>query len=724
MRRSICYIEPTSSLAGETNTWKFVYTTSINLPKNTLLRFEIVSKGRSIDWQTPETNLKKTANVIYAIMPNDKILQAEAIEIPNSIVPQFQFQLPQEVQAGAPITIYMGAPKGQKADKNGNTCQLMIQRRKPFNLYVDPTGKGNFQDPEVFTLDIKGNELHTIKVLAPSFAIKNKRFDVVLRFEDKYGNLTSNAPEKTLIELSHENLRENLKWKLFIPETGFITLPNLYFNDPGVYTIELKNMHTKQIFRSSPIKCFAQDTKQLFWGLLHGESERFDSGENIDSCLRHFRDEKSVNFYGVSPFESADETPNDLWKTVSQNVEELDEDERFATFLGFQFTGDAGAEGTRHIIYAKDQKPLLRKKEQRSNTLKKIYKLHSPKEIIAIPCLTMGKGQQYNFEDFQPEYERIVEIYNAWGCSENTKEEGNKRPIVTTGKKGMTEAKEGSITKALLANKRFGFVAGGLDDRGHYASFFEECQKQYSPGLTAVLTNQLSKSSIFEALYNRNCYATTGERIIVGLSLAGLPMGSETDSAQKPGLHVNRHLVGYIAGTTKLKLVELIRNGKVLEKFTPDSHILDFAYDDMTSLQEVVLDAKDKKPPFVFYYLRILQEDGHMAWSSPIWVDYIPGKLSNQKMAPKTTAKKELPKEAPKKEAPTEKAPTKTKVAAKKEAPKTVSNKKLPVKTAAKAPVKAVKKESVKVALKKVTKPAPKKTAPLKKTVTNKKAKR
>ena len=38
-------------------------------------------------------------------------------------------------------------------------------------------------------------------------------------------------------------------WKLFIPETGFITLPNLYFNEPGVYKIQLKNL--KKIGRAS-----------------------------------------------------------------------------------------------------------------------------------------------------------------------------------------------------------------------------------------------------------------------------------------------------------------------------------------------------------------------------------------------------------------------------------------------------------------------------------------
>ena len=38
----------------------------------------------------------------------------------------------------------------------------------------------------------------------------------------------------------------------------------------------------------------------------------------------------------------------------------------------------------------------------------------------------------------------------------------------------------------------------------------------------------------------------------------------------------------------------------------------------MIPLEKAVIEAKDKKPPFAYYYLRITQEDGHMAWSSPI----------------------------------------------------------------------------------------------------------
>lgn len=625
MARSICYCEPNMAYAGELNTWHFIYTPSAALPKGTKLKFDLQSKGREIDWQIPSVNMKKSTGVIYGLTSKGKLLQATEIEVPESFTPLYEFILPHAIEVGDKIAIIVGAKPGE-AGKKGNLirAQTVSQRRRSFLLYVDPTGKGHYDDPEVFSLDVKGGELANIRVLNPSFVAKNRRFDVVVRFEDEYGNLTSNAPDDTLIELSHEHLRENLNWKLFIPETGFITLPNLYFNEEGVYTIQLINSRTKQIFRSPPIKCFAENNKHVYWGLLHGESDRFDSTENIESCLRHFRDDKAYNYYGVSPFESQEETSNETWKSISQNVVEFDEDDRFTTLLGFQWLGEPKEEGLRQFVYAKENKPILRKKDAKSNTLKKIYKSFFPKEMISIPSFTMAKGMEYNFDQFDPDFERVVEIYNAWGCSELPKKEGNLRPISSAGNSGVQETAEGSIQKALQRNFRFGFVAGGLDDRGAYADLYESDQDQYSPGLTAIIAPTHTREALAEALYQRSCYATTGERIIVGLYLAGIPMGREISTAEKRGLVINRHLSGYVAGTTKLKRVELIRNGKVIKTFEPNTYFLDFTYNDLTPLDKVCLDAKDKKPCFVYYYLRVIQEDGHMAWSSPIWVDYIP----------------------------------------------------------------------------------------------------
>lgn len=625
MRRSICVCDPSTARAGEENTWTFLYTTANALPKGARLKFDLLSKGRDIDWHIPNPSPKAQENTIYALMPDGKVLQAKAIESADSITPQFEFVLPAPVAVGGTITIVLGKPKSAvKSKGRGNMAQYTAQRRRSFLLYVDSVGKGVYEEPEVFNLDVRGNTVKVIRVLTPSFVTKNKRFDVIVRFEDEFGNLSNSAPEDTLIELSYENLRENLVWKLFVPETGFIALPNLYFNETGVYTICLRNTKTGETFRSAPIKCFADNNISLFWGLPHGESERFDSTENIENCLRHIRDDRALNFFASSPFENAEETSVDTWKFIAQNISDFLEDDRFVTFLGFQWAGARSEEGVRQIIFAKDNRPILRKKDAKYSSLKKIYKAFNPKDLISIPCFTMGKGFEYNFEAFQPDFERVVEIYNAWGSNECLAKEGNTRPIHASDKKGVQEAAEGAIQLALKANHRFGFVAGGLDDRGIYSGFFESDQDQYSPGLTGIICKEHSRTALFEALYQRSCYATTGARMIITFSLAGASMGSEINTADKPGCLVNRHLAGTVAGTNELSLVEIIRNGKVIKTFKPESYWLDYVFDDMDPLNKVALPAKLGKPPFVFYYIRVTQVDGHVAWSSPIWLDLVP----------------------------------------------------------------------------------------------------
>jgi len=638
VRRSICYCEPSQALAGEEGTWKFVYTTSQTLDKGACLKFDLLSKGREIDWELPSHSSKSKSNVIYAITNEKKIIFSEPVDVPHQFAPQFAFTLPDELKAGGTFTVVMGpSPKltpKQAAASVGNTSQNLTQRRRHFLIYVDAKGNGNFADPEIFTMDVKGNHLDRIRIITPSFVTKNKRFDIVIRFEDKFGNLTSNAPEDTLVELTYEQLRENLNWKLFVPETGFVTLPNFYFNEVGTYRIQLQNLKTKEIYYSSPIKSFAQDEKNLLWGLFHGESERMDSLDNVENCLRHMRDEQAMNFYASSSFDSSTETSDEGWKAVTLNVGEFNETDRFITYLGSQWIGEKTKEGLRQFINLKDGKALLRYKDSKCNSLKKVYKISVPKDFISVPSFTMGKGTEYDFSDFNPEFEKVVEIYNAWGSSECTAKEGNTLPISCQNKGGMKESAKGSVLGALKKNCRFGFVAGGLDDRGIYADFFDAGQQQYPPGLTAVLADEHTRESIFQALHNKSCYATTGERILLGFYIAGHRMGEEVSTLVKPGLVINRHISGFVAGTSPIKLIEVIRNGDVIHTIEPKVNNFDFTFDDLIDLKEVMIKPKDSNP-FVFYYLRITQVDFHMAWTSPIWIDFIEPEKGSKKAAKK-----------------------------------------------------------------------------------------
>jgi hypothetical protein len=615
MRRSICVCEPTGCCAGETGNFIFTYTPAVNLPKGAKLRFDLATSGRPIDWEFPQTNPKVKKNLIWAQIPGGKGIGARVIDKGGAASPQYEFVLPAELKAGDNFVIYMGSPV--KGTENGNRVQLNVQRRRPFYLYIDPRGKNDFKEQEVFHIDVKGNVLSNIRVIAPSLVAKNKRFDVLVRFEDEYGNLTNFAPEGSLIELSYENQRENLNWKLFVPETGFINLPNLYFNETGVYKIQLHNLKSGGKYFSAPIKCLPESSVSISWGLFHGESTKNDSTQNIEASLREFRDEKALQFFSTSPFE--EETSAEEWKLYSQQIAEFNEEQRFCTFLGFQYPSE---EGLRQIIYYKDQKPLLRKKDAKSNLLSKVYKSVGPKEGVAITSLSMGKQVATDFSTWDPELDKAVEIYNAWGSSECTAKEGNPRPIRSKSKKGIEEIEGGSVLKALRKNIRFGFVAGGLDDRGVYSDLFEEGQAQYSPGLTAILTTEPTKEALIQALHRRACYATTGERMIVGLQIAGAPMGSELSTKLKPGLALNRHITGYVAGTAPLKSVALVRNGEVIKTFTTKDYSIDFMWDDEEPLSKVALSSSEGRPHFAFYYLRVTQQDGHMAWSSPIWIDY------------------------------------------------------------------------------------------------------
>ncbi|NGX60341.1 MAG: hypothetical protein KR126chlam3_01514 [Chlamydiae bacterium] len=636
MRRSICLTEPNFALAGETKTWKFSYTPATNLQKGTKLKFDLMMQDRSTDWEIPQTDPKINENLIWLTLPGEKNLTPEEIYLPKHAGPAFEFTLPSEIKAGETLEIFLGTPS--KDLSKGTKSQTVTQRRRPFHLYVDTKGKGDYKDPEIFSIDVRGNALKSIRIFTPSLVSKNRRFDIIVRFEDAFGNLTGNAPEGTLIELSYEFLRENLNWKLFVPETGFIVLPNLYFNEPGIYRIQLKSSTSDDIFHSSPIKCLAESDYSIYWGTLHGESEKIDASLSIDPFIRHIRDELGQQFVGTSPFESTSETTNEVWKAICSNVHEYNEENRFSTMLGLQWFGDE-KEGLRQFLYWKDNKPLMRKKDSKYTSLKKIYKIHSPKDILSIPEFSMAEGYETDFSDFNPEFERVVEIYNAWGCSECSEKEGNARPIKSPSGKSFNEDPAGSIRNALNQNMRFGFVAGGLDDRGIFQDLFESDQVQYSPGLTAIVAIEQTRETLMQALYNRSCYATTGARIVLGFHIAGSQMGTELSTNNKPGLAFNRHITGFICGTAPIKEIVIIRNGKEFHKITPNQNSVEFEYDDFQQLKEIVLNSPDERPPFAYYYLRILQEDGHIAWSSPIWID-LSESISTPPPPPKKSKKK------------------------------------------------------------------------------------
>jgi len=145
----------------------------------------------------------------------------------------------------------------------------------------------------------------------------------------------------------------------------------------------------------------------------------------------------------------------------------------------------------------------------------------------------------------------------------------------------------------------------------------------YKPGLLGVWATELTREAIWYALFARRCYATTGARMVVAFTVNGHPMGSEFSLSDEPEARLCRTIEVSISGTAPIEKAEIICNNQVVHTVVGDGkQDIDFAWEDERAFEKVALQpTKWAFRPFVFYYARIQQSDGEMAWASPVWLD-------------------------------------------------------------------------------------------------------
>ncbi len=101
----------------------------------------------------------------------------------------------------------------------------------------------------------------------------------------------------------------------------------------------------------------------------------------------------------------------------------------------------------------------------------------------------------------------------------------------------------------------------------------------------------------------RRCYGTTGVKIELMFSLNGAPMGSELPASE------TREIQVAVVGTDAVAKIDIVRNNEdVYWQFPSTDHYM-FDWRDVRQIS-----CAD------YYYIRVTQKDGNMAWSSPIWV--------------------------------------------------------------------------------------------------------
>ncbi len=316
-----------------------------------------------------------------------------------------------------------------------------------------------------------------------------------------------------------------------------------------------------------------------------------DNARLEDPRERLFPGEKLLEHRHFLPGREAHSISEEQWQEVQAAVRRHSRDEDFVALLGYEWC--SARWGDHNVYYGADHGAL-----HLPDNIRELYAgPESGGERLIIPhhpgYARGRRGVDWNVHD--PYQERLVEIYSTQhGCSEHL---GScLYPLYSRSMGGITAGS--SVLDALRRGHKLGFTAGS---DSHWL-----LQKS---GLTGVRTEALTRSGIFQGLWNRQTIATTGPKYAAWFFVGPFEPGSIAAIDYLPVIRIE--LPG-----GEWEEVELIRNGEVIAHWNRD----DSGFLQVLTYQET----SSGLLPDNFYYVRITLPHQEQAWISPVWVSYLP----------------------------------------------------------------------------------------------------
>jgi hypothetical protein len=151
----------------------------------------------------------------------------------------------------------------------------------------------------------------------------------------------------------------------------------------------------------------------------------------------------------------------------------------------------------------------------------------------------------------------------------------------------------GFVNLALDKGHRLGFQASS----DHFSTHISYC---------IVLAERHDRASILAAIQKRHCYGAT-DNIILDVKSSDHIMGDEFKTKQAPTLEIR------VIGTAALAKVEVLKDGTVVQSYEPGKAEFQAKWTDPTP-----------SPRMHYYYVRVQQADGELAWGTPLWIEHAP----------------------------------------------------------------------------------------------------
>ena len=401
------------------------------------------------------------------------------------------------------------------------------------------------------------------------------------RVVDRYGN---RAARHTAV-----------KWKrtrgVTVTDDGQVSMA-----EPGVYRLTGVDAPSGLTVVSTPLK---RTRRKPAFRLAFGDIHAHDFlSPGLASPREYYENAIAQGLHFVSlPVQSQGENlTEDRWIIANYMAEEYNDPGTFVAIPGFEWQHYAF--GHKNVYFEKPDQPLLSPYDRRYNTVPKLFRaLRGSDALVAahhagykLDVHVPGTDWHYADESLQP----VAEICSCHGSSERPQSE---RPLNAPGK--------GTFMQDAWAAGHHVGVIGGSDSHSGLPVNSPREPRKYPGGLACVYTRDLTRRGILEALRSRRCYATTGARMIVEFDINGHAMGSLiAPNASR------RKVRAFVAGTAPVRELVLLKNNRPVHTLSPGREDAELVWTDPDGPER----AED------WYYIRAIQNDGEIAWSSPVWV--------------------------------------------------------------------------------------------------------
>lgn len=539
------------------------------------------------------------------------------------------------LQAGETIAVTLGAAGSfipgfyERA-----RAQEVAMREMHFQVLVDALGNASYSNPrypggepkgyrllpELPTVDVVAGPPARLGVVAPATVAAYEEFSVLVRVEDAYGNVCADFAGEIALGVQPGGVTTPATYSM-TPSDGGATRIGPFIaarNAAGPAAITAAAWEHGIAGVSNPIDVVAAGADRIFFGDLHTHAPgALDPGHRphgpfmahgvgtYAEAFRYARDVSGLDCVGVAWFpppqsiEALWSVPRaDDWEEYQEIIADYYEPGAFAPLVAIELNDPTA--GHRVILYPDEGKRVT------TSRIEEIWPALAGTGAVVVPhhinVTSEGGYQNWRVQDWSrhnAEYQTVLEIAQNRGAFETDAPGG----ATVLGGGGA------SAQDALAMGHRLGFVGG--TDSHHAQPGRNTCSMagvdfhdHVTGGLTAIVAPELTRAALIQALKERRCYATTGARIVLDFRVDGHGMGDEF-TAGEPAVAVTARVLG----TAPLATLEMVCNGDVVFTQPGNGRVAEIA--------ETLPIAGDQTS---YLYLRVTQNDGHVAWSSPIWV--------------------------------------------------------------------------------------------------------